>query len=250
MARPPSKPRAARAPRAAPERRRSATGRVAAILIGLASAGAVGAGLELAGPPATSGPSCGGTERWSIKVATDVAAGAINPEPTARTVTELNAILPGPVGLGGRMQVEKAEITTRGFLSFFKHEEDGDFHLVITEKPGDFATGKQPPNGRSLVVEMPDLDCLRGKSGKGPSVSPLFQAMAEARAEFEDKMAHISGTHITTAIPVTVTGVTFFDFDHGQTGRAIPHPGADGQRKVIELHPVTAISFTDAVEPD
>ena len=48
---------------------------------------------------------------------------------------------------------------------------------------------------------------------------------------------------------ITVSGVQFFDFDHGQTGHAVHHLGKDGQWKVLELHPVTYVSIGDA-EPD
>jgi hypothetical protein len=44
--------------------------------------------------------------------------------------------------------------------------------------------------------------------------------------------------------------VGFFDFDHGQTGRAKPRIGADGKGKVFELHPVTEIVFDNEPNPD
>lgn len=235
-------------------KRRSNVGRIAGALIATAAATGVGTGLNIVGhhpspPPVTAaGPACGGTERWNVKVANDPDSGAISLNPKAATVAEMNALLPGPVDGGGRMEVEKTEFTVRGFLSFFRHEDDGDYHAVITDETGGFSQGKTtPPNGHSIVVEFPDIDCLSGKSGKGPTTSPFSATMGEARAVFEAQAAHLNGAKIPPkSVPVTVTGVAFFDFDHGQTGRGVPHPGVDGQMKVIELHPVTAITFENA----
>ncbi|HXA38830.1 MAG TPA: hypothetical protein VNW53_07520 [Phenylobacterium sp.] len=265
MARPPSgtppadPPR--RATRPAPAhapKTRSHVGKIAGALIATAAASGVGTGLNVAGhhpapppPPAQAGAACGGTERWNVKVANDPDATTIDANPKAASIVQMNALTPGPVDAGGRMGVEKAQYTVRGYLSFFKHEADGDYHVVITDDTGVFSTGKTAPNGHSMVVELPDPSCFAGKSGAGPTTSRLGQAIAEARAAFESQASHINGAGIPPkTIPVTVTGVAFFDFDHGQTGRASPHPGVDGQGKVIELHPVTAISFDKLGEPD
>jgi hypothetical protein len=78
----------------------------------------------------------------------------------------------------------------------------------------------------------------------------LAQSQAEARVTFEEHVKGISGTKITKPIPVTVTGVGFFDRDHGQTGRAAPHAQPDGRGVVFELHPVTEITFDKETEPD
>jgi hypothetical protein len=197
------------------------------------------------------GHNCGGTERWNVKVANDPDAKEIDVSPPASsTVADLNAIVPGPIDSGGRMKVEKRAYTVQGFLSFFKSETDGDYHVVITDTPFDFAKGSEPPNGRSMVVEFPNPRCFAGKSGKGRRTSVLGQQIAAARAAFEQNSSGLDGRNIRRRIPVTVTGVGFFDFDHGQTGRATPHPGMDGKGKVFELHPVTSISFGSAAGND
>jgi len=219
-------------------------------VVAVGTALGVGTGLNTGAPHAPAGRTCGGTERWNVKVANDPDAPRVDLNPKAYSVAQLNGILPGPIDAGGRMDAEKKEYTVRGFLSYFKDEDDGDYHVVITDRPGAFTRGKAAPNGHSMVVEFPDPDCFPGKSGKGPSTSVLGQALAEARASFEEHVSGLSGTKISKAVRVTVTGVGFFDFDHGQTGRSTPHPGLDGQGKVFELHPVTAISFDDEAEPD
>ena len=225
---------------AVPERRRSNVGRVIGAGIAVATATGVGVGLNI---PVTEahGPTCGGTERWNVKSANDPDASKIDPNPQGPfTVAQMNQVLPGPLSAGGRMAAEKKQYTVHGFLSFFKEEDDGDYHVVITDRPGDFAKGQQAmPNGRSMVVEFPDVSCLSGKSGLGPPTSVLSQQMAEARDAFENQTGAVNGSKITQSIPVTVSGVGFFDRAHGQTGRATERAQPDGRKVVIELHPVT-----------
>ena len=217
------------------ERKRSNVGKVIGAAIAAGTAATVGGGLYSSATEAPPPIVCGGTERWNVKVANDPDAVQISPNPQGpHKVSDLNQILPGPIAAGGRMAAEKKRYTVRGLLSYFKKEDDGDYHVVITDPPGDFARGETSPNGRSMVVELPNADCLRGKSGKGPATSVLGQSMAEARASFEEQVRGISGTKINRPIPVTVTGVGFFDRAHGQTGAA---------PNVIELHPVLKIEW-------
>ena len=246
----PARPRRRRRRRTTTERKRSATGRVVGALIGVATAAGVGTGL--ATPVAESAQTCGGTERWSVKVATDPDAKAIDPNPIGPfSVADVNRIKPGPIGSGGRMAAEKKLYTVRGFVSYFDDEEDGDYHVVITDRPGDFSHGRDAPNGRSMVVELPDTGCYRGKSGQGPANSVLNASLADARAQFEENAKGISGKKIgTRPIPVTVTGVGFFDREHGQTGRAVTHLQSDGREVAFELHPVTEFTFHNADDDD
>jgi hypothetical protein len=232
-----------------PHRRRSHAGRVAGALIALGAAGSVGVGLHNAGQPlarhGAAGASCGGTERWDVKVGNDPDARDVSTTPENTTVSALNAVLPGAVDSGGRMAAEKREYRIQGYLALFKHEADSDYHLVITDSTGGYSSG------HSVVVEIPDPNCFSGKHGDSDNSSEFSDAITQARSEFESKTADISGTKIPrNSIAVTVTGVAFFDFMHGQTGHALEHPGEDGQSKVIELHPVTSIEFTGQPEQD
>ena len=233
------------------ERRRSNVGKVIGAAIAAGTAATVGGGLYSSATEAPPPVVCGGTERWNVKVANDPDAAQISPNPQGpNTVAQLNQIEPKPIDPGGRMEPEKKRYTVRGLLSYFKKEDDGDYHVVITDPPGQFSHDDAAPNGRSMVVELPNPDCLRGKSGKGPATSILAQSMAEARASFEEQVHGISGTNITKSIPVTVTGVGFFDRAHGQTGRATERAEADGRKVVFELHPVTEITFDNPTETD
>lgn len=195
---------------------------------------------------------CGGAERWNIKVAQDADAvgGKLNTVPLGPfSVSQLNQqVLPGPYPAGGRMDVEKKLYAVRGYLSYFKQETDKkgdrDYHVVITDQPGDYNENeKAAPNGRSMVVEFPDPHCFGGKSSAQLMGSPLTEAVIDARATFEQHLKWSPHKKLTEPIPVTVTGVGFFDFDHHQEGRSTPHPATTGKGKVFELHPVTEISF-------
>ncbi len=249
MARPPARhrrPRKTPDP-AAPAPKRSHAGKIVAAAIGATAAVGVGVGLHNTAPSPQSVAACGGTERWNVKVGNDADAVNVDLNAKAGDIASLNRQLPGPVDAGGRMQIETSQFTIKGYLAFFKHETDDDYHLVITDDPsGKYAAGKSTPTGHSIVVEIPDPSCFAGHGGSGPSTSRFAQAISDVRTEFEAKTAGINGAKLTKPIPVTVTGIAFFDFDHGQTGHATPHPGVDGQSKVIELHPLTQISFDNA----
>ena len=100
-------------------------------------------------------------------------------------------------------------------LTQYKLESDSDYHLVLSDGAG-----------RTMITEIPDPACVG-------SSSPLLSSIQKARSEFNAK--YTPTTSFKTAnVPVTVTGVGFFDFLHGQTGVA---PNG------IELHAVLDIAF-------
>lgn len=236
---------------------KSASGKVLGTATGVAAFTAVATALH--GLPGEVPPQlvCGGTERWNVKVAQDADAigGKLNTVPEGPySVAQLNQqMLPGPYPAGGRMDVEKKLYTVHGYLSYFKPETakkgDRDYHVVITDQPGGYNENeKTAPNGQSMVVEFPDPHCFTGKTSAQLMASPLMQAVVDARATFEQHLKWSPHTKLTEPIPVTVTGVGFFDFDHHQEGRSSPHPGPTGKDKVFELHPVTEISFDNDTE--
>jgi hypothetical protein len=158
---------------------------------------------------------------------------------------------------------ELAVYRIKGWLKFWKYEKasqpnaspDGDFHVVIVDQAASsFAHAGDDPTGTSLVVEFPSKLCVAGRrdqySDRGAShfietgAAANALDMAAARGQFETLMSQILKAHpagcsvnkceLTTrsAVPVYVTGVGFFDFPHGQIGRA---------SNTFELHPVLAI---------
>src|SRR5439155_21783243 len=97
-----------------------------------------------------------------------------------------------------------------------KLEEDRDIHLVIAEPSNPSAT---------MITEFPDADQCSGAVASGSAAE-----MRTARATLISAFGQPSSSQFTNLTgTVTITGVGFFDFLHGQTGVA---PNG------IELHPV------------
>ena len=146
-----------------------------------------------------------GTERWSIKTGTDPDASLINlsAPPTLTTVGALTSLTPpNPIPPTHRVRpVETTAYTLSGVLVAFKLEADSDYHLVIAD--GD----------RTMIAEIPLPSCV----SPGPDL--LRAGIATARQEFQAR--YQPGPSIQQVnVPVTVTGVGFFDFLHGQYGVA------------------------------
>ncbi len=164
-----------------------------------------------------SGLSCG-TERWSVKTGTDPDAHLINQSPQDSTIQALGA-LAAPISppLNARVAPEEEQVyrLTNVTLVEYKQENDSDFHLVLHDAAG-----------HSMIGEIPAPGCV----GTGSAVATGIQT---ARNAF---LAHHtpSGSFQQANETVSLIGVAFFDFDHGQTGKA---------PNVIELHPVTGICF-------
>jgi hypothetical protein len=165
-----------------------------------------------------------GVERWSVKTGTDPDAGLINlSSTTTTTVASLAALpAPSPIPLNSRVRpTETTVFSVTATLTVYKRESDSDYHLVISDG-----------GGNTMITEIADPLCVG-------SSSPLLPGIRNARAQFDARLT--ATTSFKTAnLGVTVTGVGFFDFKHGQTGVA---PNA------IELHPLLDISFGQAPPP-
>lgn len=170
----------------------------------------------VAHPDATTG-SCG-VERWSVKTGTDPDAGQIDLASTSTTTIASLDALPAPSSLPSNGRITPTETTVyqlQATLHEYKLESDSDYHLVLRDG-----------SGNTMIAEIPDPTCVG-------SSSPLLSDIQRARKEFDAKYTVTTSFH-TADVPVTVTGVGFFDYDHGQTGVA---PNA------IELHAVLDIQF-------
>lgn len=168
-------------------------------------------------------------------------------------VTGFNDIEPSePIAGSGefdRMEVEKRVYRIHGFLALYKLEPDGDYHLAITDETAQVTQGGSgtEPTGHSFVAEIPSTNCFAGKHGQFPNTSRFAQQIKEARMALKKGVEGIDAHAISPgSIPVTVTGVLFFDFDHGQTGRTKAHKDETGKAWVAELHPVLEIVFGEA----
>lgn len=171
------------------------------------------------GPEAPTAAACG-RERWDVKTLTDPAASSVNLAPQISSVAQLAQTPPSSATYGPDMPRQPAEersYTVSGTLTFAKTEADSDFHLVI-----------QDPTGVTMVAEIPDPACATG--------SAALAQITAARSDFIRAFGDPGGG-IRPNVTVTVTGVLFYDKDHGQTGRADIGQGED-----VELHPVIHIT--------
>jgi hypothetical protein len=175
-----------------------------------------------------TGTTCGthcGTERWAVKTFTDGDTGRVNAAPDLASVTALRALHAPPrdsLPAAGRIPpFEMHTYVVQAVLLGWKLEADSDLHLVIAE----------PANHRAtMIAEIPASGCAMMCS------SPVLGDVVRARAATVAALGHPSHAYkkLARPRPITVAGIGFFDFIHGQTGVA-PN-GA-------ELHPVLNIIF-------
>ena len=162
----------------------------------------------------TQGAFACGIERWPVKVGTDREVEHVDLSPIPTTVAALDALLP-PANPRNRRKsrFEPTELqvyTVHATLIEAKREADLDYHLVL-----------RGPSGQTMIVESPSPVCAKG--------SRFLPQLREVRSEIRHDIGYVTKRARHMHVPVTVTGVAFFDERHGQTGVA---PNA------IELHPV------------
>lgn len=167
--------------------------------------------------------SCG-VERWSVKTGTDADAGLINLQSTTQTTIASLISLPAPTTLPPDNRIQPTETTVfqvHATLTEYKLEADSDYHLILSDGTGD-----------TMIAEIPSPACVG-------SSSVLLSGIQNARSEFDARYTPTDNFQ-TANVPVTVTGVGFFDFLHGQTGVA---PNG------IELHAVLDVQFDTTGTP-
>jgi hypothetical protein len=172
------------------------------------------------GNPKNNGGSCG-SERWNIKTGTDSLAGNVSLVPQANTIAALVAL---PAAGGGNSREAPTESTVWELkdvtLTELKLESDSDYHLVLSD------------GSKTLIAEIPAPSCTTG------STWTCFVSLARSEV---DARYTVSTMPQYPAATVTVRGVGFFDFFHGQNGVA---PNG------IELHPILELCFGSGCTPD
>ncbi len=187
-------------------------------------------------------------QRWSVKTGADADAGSlVGQTPVTTTVAAMRALaVPAVLPPDGRSQgAEETVWELSATLTGYKHESDGDYHLVIADD-----------QGNTMIAEIPDPTALAPGSFFAAQITAARQAFDEqfglheaappaaapaappAAAEFS--LAAMAPTLTRVTESVTLQGLGFFDFAHGQDGVA---PNA------IELHPVISIEFHVAELP-
>src|SRR6202035_4593072 len=162
-----------------------------------------------------------GVERRAIKSAFDPAAAKIDASaPTPTSIVQLVQFpAPSPIPDTRIAPSETTFWQLDAMLVEFKHESDGDYHLVLKDQ-----------SGRTMIAEIPAPECVKEKT------SPFTGAITKARQEFDSHFT-VTDRFQEADLPVRIAGIGMFDFDHGQTGLA---------DNGIELHPVLSIDFEPA----
>lgn len=175
--------------------------------------------------------------RWSVKTGADAdAANLVAQVPVAATIAAMvalavPAVLPPDARSPG---TEETVWELNATLTGYKHESDGDYHLVIADG-----------QGHTMIAEIPDPVTLAPGSFFAEQITAARQAFdnqfglqlaAAAQSTATPQLAAAARVPALTPASesVTVRGLGFFDFAHGQDGVA---PNA------IELHPVVSIEF-------
>ncbi|HKV41091.1 MAG TPA: hypothetical protein VJX67_17930 [Blastocatellia bacterium] len=178
-----------------------------------------------------------GIERWPVKIGTDTGAGDIDissPTPVdIQTMRDwdspfpsVKAQLPKSSFAARLTDQEKTCYVVHGFLKGYKIESgptgDSDFHIVLRDEASADDT---------LIVEIPHPSCAK----KGVWTSQI----TKARQDFESRFTPAQKIQwVDQKIPVTVTGIAFFDRVHGQDGVVL--------KNGIEIHPVLSIDIGEA----
>ena len=185
----------------------------------------VGGALSVAveGTTLPSGPLPGltcGTERWAVKTLSDASANAVDVLNVQQTsIRDLNTKAThcdgGPNIRGHAEEFSVYEVVGR--VTFVRLEDDRDYHLAIAEPEDPSYT---------MVTEVADIAC------QGAMSSPRRAMLESARNQLIQLLGGRSPSSLVGST-VRVRGVGFFDFNHGQTGRA---------RNCMELHPILEIT--------
>jgi hypothetical protein len=168
--------------------------RIALVFL-LAAALAVWAGLCAHRGKATSSYACG-VERWAVKTLQD------RPRllPARKTTIHYLITRPAPARIPDtRLPFEHHVFTVIAPVVLVRPEDDSDLHVVLQH------------GGNHMITEAPSPSCDKHAT------------------PYRRRQMRIARNHVRLCARARVTGVAFFDFDHGQTGVA---PNA------IELHPI------------
>ena len=186
------------------------------LALGTAALAFVCATVSLSGSAFPEDPTPCGSGRWPVKTLSDKKAVEVDYEPRWRSIRALSN-LKAPELRPGQPRIRPYEFRTysiRGHLLMAGRAKDWDLHVIIA-RPGHWK--------RTMIVEFPHADGCRAM------LSIKHDDMASARQSFIDACGSMSESFKTLDGLARITGVAFFDPDHGQSGVA---------RNAIELHPV------------
>jgi hypothetical protein len=166
------------------------------VIIIAASAAAAVASPSACRSSAVAARAACGVERWTVKTLQD------RPRLLPARVTTIHFLVtrPAPTTLPpSRLPFERHVFTVTAAVTLVRQEDDSDLHVVLRA------------GADHMIAEAPS-----------PSCDPRATAVRR-------RQMRAARSAVRLCAQARVTGVAFFDFDHGQTGVA---PNA------IELHPI------------
>lgn len=163
--------------------------------------------------------TCTGEDRWLVKTLMDRDAARVDFTPRRSTIAALGKLRPPQ----RRARDARNSVHERRVYCIDAHiievrpQEDGDLHVRL----------RDPIDDSEMIAEVPDSKC------QNVCRSPWIDVFSTARAQLERRLR----TWDTDTLRVVITGVGFFDRNHGQLGAA---------PNWFELHPVLSVRFPSA----
>lgn len=162
-----------------------------------------------------------GVERWSVKTLSDNDTTRIDFQKIDTSTVHEQVSLPSPFKKGARLDSETKIYSIDCFIIGYKKEgNDKDIHIIIEDINTD----------ETMVAEIPSYECFEiQKTSRLELFKELQEWFIKNIGQPTSKFVYLE-----KHIPVTITGVGFFDFNHGQIGMA-----ENGR----EIHPVLSIKL-------
>lgn len=163
--------------------------------------------------------TCTGEDRWLVKTLLDRDAHRVDFVPRRSTIAALRQLRrPQRRAPDARNSVHERRVyCVEALIVEVRPQDDGDLHVLL----------RDPDDKSEMIVEVPDSRC------QNVCRSPWVDVFSTARKQLEDRLR----TWNTDTLRVVVTGVGFFDRNHGQLGAA---------PNWFELHPVLSVRFPAA----
>lgn len=162
-----------------------------------------------------------GVERWSIKSLSDADTVQINFSNIIPTTVHDQINIERPAGkIVKRDETEMTVLSMDCYILGFKKEKDKDFHIIV----------KDVNSEESMVIEIISSECSDVQK------TSRFEQIKQVQEWFPENIGvpHNKFKMLDEPKLVTITGVGFWDFLHGQKGMA-----ANGR----EIHPVLTMTL-------
>jgi hypothetical protein len=171
-----------------------------------------------------------GVERWSIKILTDPDTIHINFNNPVTTTIPLQRSFPTVSSLPSyRMSSETTYYYLDCYIILHKLESDQDYHVVVVS----------PNRQDTMVTEIADPNC------PGIINTSRYQQMTSLRTWFYNTF-HPTTSFQYANLHVSLYGVGFYDFPHGQRGML---PNNREIHPVLIMTPVTGIAENNVNKP-